>query len=71
MNLFKVILDLLNGKKLNTGTIMILAVIVLQHFGIEKTEATTIATNIMMGVGGALALWGYIHRWMKARNAAK
>ena len=68
MNILKVILDLLNGKKLNTGTIMILAVIVLQQLGIEKTEATTIATNIMMGIGGAMALWGYIHRLVKSRQ---
>jgi len=69
MNLFKAMLDLLNGKKLNTGTIMILAVIVLkQVLGIDETTANTMATNIMMGVGGVMALWGYIHRLIKAKQ---
>lgn len=71
MNLFKVIIDLLNGKKLNTGTVIILAVFVLQQLGIEKTEATNIATNVMMGVGGVFMLWGYIHRWIKANKEKK
>ena len=69
MNILKVVLDLLNGKKLNTGTIMILAVIVLkQVLGIDETTANTMATNIMMGVGGFMALWGYIHRLIKAKK---
>lgn len=69
MNILKALLDLMNGKKLNTGTVIVIAVIVLQQvLGIDKTEATNIATNVMMGVGGVFALWGYIHRLIKARK---
>jgi hypothetical protein len=69
MKLLKALLDLLNGKKLNTGTIMVIAVIVLkQVLGVDDSTANTIATNIMMGVGGAMALWGYIHRLIKAQK---
>ena len=72
MNLLKAVLDLINGKKLNTGTIMILAVIVLkQVLGVDESTANTMATNIMMGVGGVMALWGYIHRLIKAQQAKK
>jgi len=69
MNLFKAAIDLLNGKKLNTGTIMVIVVIVLKQFlGVSESEAQTIATNIMMGAGGVMALWGYIHRLIKAKK---
>jgi hypothetical protein len=70
MNLLKAALDLLNGKKLNTGTIMVIVVVVLKQFlGVSESEAQTIATNVMMGVGGVMALWGYIHRLVKgAKN---
>jgi len=69
MNLFKAALDLLNGKKLNTGTIMVIAVVVLKQFlGVDESTANTMATNIMMGVGGVMALWGYIHRLIKGKK---
>jgi uncharacterized membrane protein YuzA (DUF378 family) len=72
MKLIGALLDLLNGKKMNTGTIMVISVIVLQKvLGIGESEATSMATNIMMGVGGVMALWGYVHRLIKARQAAK
>ena len=72
MNLFKAAIDLLNGKKLNTGTIMVIVVIVLKQFlGVSESEAQTIATNIMMGAGGVMALWGYIDRWRKSLKAKK
>ena len=71
MNLIKIIMDLLNGHKLNTGTIIIIAVMVLQQLGIEKEIATQITTNIMLGVGGVFMLWGYIHRIIKAWRARK
>jgi hypothetical protein len=70
MKLIMALVDLLNGKKLNTGTIMVIAVVVLKQFGLSEGEANTIATNIMMGTGGVLALWGYIHRLIKARKPA-
>ena len=69
MKLLKAFLDLLNGKKLNTGTIMVIAVVVLkQVLGVDETTANTMATNIMLGVGGVMALWGYIHRLIKAKQ---
>jgi len=72
MNPFKSLLGLLNGKKLNTGTIMVITVVVLkQLFGISDAEATNLATNIMIGIGGAMALWGYIDRWRKSLKANK
>ena len=72
MKFFSALLDLLNGKKLNTGTIMVIAVIVLkQVLGVDESTANTMATNIMMGIGGVMALWGYIHRLIKAKQAKK
>ena len=72
MKFFSALLDLLNGKKLNTGTIMVIAVIVLkQVLGVDESTANTMATNIMMGIGGVMALWGYIHRLIKAQQAKK
>lgn len=62
----------MNGLKFTTGTVVVLVAMVMQQFlGIEKTEATNIATNIMMGVGGVLALVGYVHRVIKAQAAKK
>ena len=71
MNLFKMALEVLNGKKMTTGTIIIIAVFVLQQVGIEKSEATNIATNVMLATGSVLTAWGYIHRWIKAKKAVK
>jgi hypothetical protein len=69
MKLLKALLDVLNGKKMNTGTVMILAVIVIQQFlGVSESEAQTIATNIMLGVGGVMTLWGYIHKLIKGNE---
>jgi hypothetical protein len=49
---------------------MVIVVVVLKQFlGVSESEAQTIATNVMMGVGGVMALWGYIHRLVKgAKN---
>ena len=68
MNMLKVLVDAINGKKTTTGALMILAVYVLQQIGIEKTEATTIATNSMLFIGSAMTAWGYIHKWIKGRK---
>lgn len=62
----------MNGHKFTTGTIVMIAAVLMQQLlGIEHSEATNIATNIMMGFGGALALVGYIHRIIKAAKARK
>ena len=71
MKIITVLLDLLNGKKLNTGTIMILAVFVLKYLGMTEGEAQSAATNIMLGIGGVFAVWGYIHRMYKSFKEKK
>lgn len=69
MKVFKALLDLLNGHKMNTGTIVILSTVVLEQFlGISKGEATNTVTNIMMGIGGITAIIGYIHKWIKDKK---
>lgn len=72
MNLIKAIWDVLNGKKLNTGTIVVLGAIIIERvFGVSNQEATGVATSIMMGAGGVIMLVGYIHRLIKARQVTK
>jgi hypothetical protein len=74
IQLIKVVTDLLNGKKLNTGTVIIVLVFIFSQLGIDKTEATQIATSIMLGIGGVMTIWGYIHRVIKdmqKKNAEK
>lgn len=67
----KMIWDLMNGKKLNTGTIIMLAVLALKYFGMDESTATSTATGIMLGVGAVITLVGFIHRWIKAKQAKK
>jgi hypothetical protein len=71
MNILKIVLDLINGKKMNTGMIMIVAVFVLKQLGVADSEANEMATNIMLGVGSVLTAWGYAHRWIKYFQKAK
>ncbi len=68
MGQLKVILELLNGKKSITGIVMILAVYLMQQLGIDKSEATNIATNILLATGSVFTAWGYIHRWVKGKK---
>ena len=44
MNILSVIWDFMNGKKFNTGTIMVVAVYIFQHFGMDHDagEAGTV-----------------------------
>jgi hypothetical protein len=65
MNLIKAILDVINGHKMNTGTIMILAVFVLKQIGMDDGTANQTATSIMLGVGAVITLWGFIHKLIK------
>jgi len=71
MNVMKLLWSLINGKKFNTGTLVILAVMVFQSIGIDKDTATQIATNIMLGIGGLLTLVGYVHRIIKSKDQKK
>jgi hypothetical protein len=66
MNLFKTFWDAMNGKKLNTATVMIIVVFVLGQFGLEKEAATQMVSQIMTGIAGVLALVGFIHRLIKS-----
>jgi hypothetical protein len=66
--MIKILWDAMNGKKLNTGTIMILAVLVFKYLGMDQGVATQTATGIMLGVGSVFTLVGYIHRWVKTKS---
>lgn len=68
--MLKALWDIINGHKLNTGTVVVIAAVVMQQYlGIDHETATNIATQIMLGVGGVLSLVGYIHRLVKAKQA--
>jgi hypothetical protein len=61
----------MNGKKMDTGTIVTIMAIVLQHFGASQGEALTMSTDIMMGMGGVILVIGFIHRLIKAKQAGQ
>jgi len=70
MNLIKVIkaiIDLTNGKKTDTGSIVTVIAAVLVLSGIsQETEAVSQATSIMMGFGAVILIVGRIHARIKA-----
>ena len=67
MKIIAALWDVLNGKKMNTGTIMVIAALIMERvLGASHDEATQIASSIMMGIGGVTALIGYIHRIIKS-----
>lgn len=68
--MFKALWDLMNGKKFDTGTLVVVAAFFMQQYlGVDHDQAVVIATNIMMGVGGITMLIGYIHRRIKEKQA--
>jgi hypothetical protein len=70
--MFKAILDVLNGHKMNTGTIITIAAFLMQQYlSVEHDQAVSIATNVMMGIGGITMLWGYIHKLIKSSQVKK
>ena len=71
MNILSVIWDFMNGKKFNTGTIMVVAVYIFQHFGMDHDAAVSMCTNIMLGIGGVTALVGFIHQLVKGWQEKK
>jgi hypothetical protein len=75
MDLVKAIWDMLNGKKLNTGTITTLIATVLymafQQFGLDNDTAVMWATLLVGAVGAIIGIVGYIHRMIKAAQVKK
>lgn len=71
MDILKALWDLMNGHKLNTGTLMILAVFILGRMGFDHDAATQMCTNILCGIGGVTALVGFIHQVIKKWQAKK
>ena len=72
MNFLKALFNIFNGQKLNTGTVVIIASIVIDRFlSVGHEQAVSIATSIMTGAGGIIALIGYIHKIIKAKAKAK
>jgi hypothetical protein len=67
-NLIAAIWGFMNGKKMNTGTTMLLAVFVLKQIGMGSDSANNAATQIMLGVGSVLTIWGYIHKLIKNKK---
>ena len=66
MNLISAFWDIMNGKKLNTATVIVIIVFVLQQLGLEKDAATQMTSQIMTGIAGVLALIGFVHRLIKS-----
>jgi hypothetical protein len=62
---------MMNGKKFNTGTIVMLAVFALKYFGMDGDQATQICTSIMLGIGAVIPLVGFIHRMIKSEAESK
>lgn len=71
LEILKVVTSIMNGKKFNTGTLMILIVFALQQIGIPESEAKLIFTNCLIAFGSILAVWGFIHRLIKSNSAKK
>ena len=68
LELGKALIRVMNGKKLNTGAVMLLCVFVMQQLGIGESEAKEIFSNGLVFFGSVLTVWGYIHRIIKSRQ---
>jgi uncharacterized membrane protein len=71
MNILKALWDVMNGKKLNTATVITILIVVLGQLGMEKEAATQMVSSIMAGIAGVMALVGFIHRLWKAYQEKK
>ena len=72
MNILKLLQALTtvwDGKKVNTGAIVMLVALALQQLGLGNAEATSTATGIMMGTGAVVTTVGLIHKAIKAKQA--
>jgi hypothetical protein len=68
--MFQKILDAMNGHKMNTGVMLvILPPIMSQVFGISQDEAMRQVNGVLAGLGAVIAIWGYIHKFVKGQAA--
>ena len=58
-----------DGKKVNTGAIVMLVALGLQYLGMGNDDATNTASGIMMGTGAVVTTVGLIHKAIKAKQA--
>jgi len=69
MNIVNILWGLLNGKKINTGAIVLAIAFMLEHYlTIDNGMAQQIASQLMYGFGGVSLLIGIVHREMKKRK---
>jgi hypothetical protein len=70
VDIIKAAWGLFNGKKLNTGSVVILLTVVFEQlfaqFGVTHDSAVQMATYIVMGAGAVIMVVGYVHRWIKS-----
>ena len=74
MNVLKLIQELAtiwDGKKVNTGAVVMLLALGLQNIGMEHTAALNTASGLMMGTGAVITSVGLLHKWWKARQVKK
>lgn len=71
MDILKALWDVMNGKKLNTATVITILILALQTMGMAKEEAVQAVSAVMAGVAGVLAIVGFLHRLWKARQQKK
>ena len=74
MNILKLIqatATVWDGKKVNTGAVVMLVALALQQLGLGNVEATSTASGIMMGTGAVITTVGLIHKAIKEKQAKK
>ena len=74
MNILKLVQALAtvwDGKKVNTGAVVMLVALALQQLGLGNVEATNTASGIMMGTGAVITTVGLIHKAIKEKQAKK
>jgi protein-S-isoprenylcysteine O-methyltransferase Ste14 len=70
LSIVKAIWSVMNGKKFDTGTVVVLMAIVIQQvLNVDHDTSLTLASQVMAGSGTLLAIIGVVHRWIKARIA--
>lgn len=68
MNFLKSLWNGSSGHKFNTGTMLVILPLVLQHCGLspdDSTQAIAAGTQI---VGGVVAVIGFVHKIIKANQ---
>lgn len=69
MNIIKALWDIMNGKKLNTATVITILIVVLGQLGMDHDVAVQAVSAVMAGIAGAMAIVGFFHRLWKAHQA--